>query len=96
MSFDTVALLAERDALRARAEKAEACYREAQRRHNEVETLRAELAAMTAERDRLREALVDACERMERARGILRKPGESEWAMLDTAALRDALAEVQS
>jgi len=47
--------------------------------------------ALRAEHERLREALVDACERMERARGILRKPGESEWAMLDTAELRAAL-----
>ena len=60
-------------------------------RQEVIDRLRAELTVMTAKRDRLREALVDACERMERARGILRKPGEFGWAMLDTAALRAAL-----
>lgn len=62
-------------------------------RSSHLRRLLAELTAMTAEHDRLREALVDACERMERARGILRKPGEFGWAMLDTAALRAALGE---
>lgn len=56
-----------------------------------------DLKCAEAERDELRArvarlvgALTDACERMERARNILKTP-QANWAMLDTAALRTAL-----
>lgn len=50
----------------------------------------AELAAERTKVERLRGALIGACERMERARNILQTPN-SNWAMLDTATLRAAL-----
>lgn len=39
--------------------------------------------------ERLRAALLDCCERMERARGIL--SSEGNWGMLDTTTARTAL-----
>jgi len=44
--------------------------------------------------ERLREALTDAATRMERARSILSKDGN--WAMLDTATIRTALAAAEA
>lgn len=52
----------------------------------EVERLRAENAE-------LREALEDAWERMDRARGIIYREVYNNWGMLDTSLARAALAK---
>lgn len=61
-------------------------------RWGDVERLRAELAEYRQKNALLREALDDAAERMDRARGIIRTPHGVGWAMLDTTTQRAALA----
>lgn len=58
----------------------------------EITRLRSELAEYRQKNALLREALDDAAERMDRARGIIRTPHGVGWAMLDTTTQRAALA----
>lgn len=58
----------------------------------EITRLRAELAECRQKNALLCEALDDAAERMDRARGIIRTPHGVGWAMLDTTTQRAALA----
>lgn len=44
----------------------------------------------------LLQALKDATERMERARGILKRDGETNWGMLDTSDLQPAITNAKN
>ncbi len=50
---------------------------------------------LKANNDALVSALKDATERMERARGILKRDGNSNWGMLDTTELKELLNSIK-
>lgn len=50
-----------------------------------------ELATLAAEAERLRAALEDAWQRMDRARAVLHKDENSNWGVLDTSLARAKL-----